>query len=923
SAPVQDKVAIIGMSGRYPQASNLQEYWNNLIAGKNSIAEIPPSRWDVNQYYDQDPTKKGKVYCKWLGLLDDIDCFDPLFFQISPAEAESMDPQHRLFMQESYRAFEDAGYSNKTLGNKKCGVYLGIMSCEYSFLLSKVNSSSVDTTGNSFAIGAARISYYLNLKGPAIPIDTACSSSLVGIHLACQSLLNHEIDMALTGGVSLYLTAESYLGMCQAGMLSPEGQCKAFDDSANGFVPGEGVGALVLKRLSDAEADNDFIYGVILGSGINQDGKTNGITAPSVNSQIELEREIYEKYNINPETISYVETHGTGTKLGDPIELEALGTVFSEKTSKKNYCALGSVKSNIGHTSGAAGVASVQKVLLSMRHKTIAPSLNVKKENTFFDFGNSPFYISKEKHAWEANPNSPRRASVSAFGFSGTNAHLVIEEYTPPKNINSGVSYDKDVSILLSARTAEQLQQRAKDLLEFLVSENTESATRKIDLNSIAYTLQVGREAMKERLGIITSSVAQLINKLRAYLAQEEDIEDLYQGQVTRDKDTLALFSTDVDLRETIDKWIARKNHSKLLDLWVKGLDLDWTKFYSEKTPQRIGLPTYPFAKEKYWVDLQDQSPAYTQKDALDEIIYADQQVVESMQKMFFFPEWKSSSLVATKEKQLLSGPILILDTTDTLYLSLKAQYGKSVEENSLIWVKLGDTYEEKQSGIFTVNPDREENFYQLVENLKAQGKLPRHIIHQGLDSGNLWRIKSHQKNEYFTQQLQYGFYALAYLCKALITQKHPVPLQILSTYTHGSKISSPQNEALGAFFKTLSLENPKYLTKVVGIQSDADDLELFNAEKTNLILDEFQDKNWDINEVRYRLSKEKQTYSRYVKQLATYNPADRKIDELPLKQQGVYIITGGLGGLGFIFSEYLAKNFQAKLVLVGRSSLK
>jgi acyl transferase domain-containing protein len=297
------------------------------------------------------------MYCKWLGALDEIECFDPFFFHLSPAEAETMDPQQRLFLEEGYKAFEDAGYSPGLLSNRKCGIYLGIMSHEYDLLLSQHNSAEIDILGTSSAIAAARIAYLLNLKGPAIAIDTACSSSLVAMHLACQALRQQEIDMALVGGVTLYLTPGPHIGMCAAGMLSPDGQCKTFDASANGFVPGEGVGALVLKRLADAEADHDQIYGVIIGSGINQDGATNGITAPSVKSQSELEREIYERYHINPESISYVEMHGTGTKLGDPIELQALATVFQEKTQSKQYCAIGSVKSNIGHTLAAAGVA--------------------------------------------------------------------------------------------------------------------------------------------------------------------------------------------------------------------------------------------------------------------------------------------------------------------------------------------------------------------------------------------------------------------------------------------------------------------------------------------------------------------------------------------------------------------------------------
>ena len=270
-----------------------------------------------------------------------------------------MDPQQRLFLEEGFKAFEDAGYSPGLLSNMKCGVYLGIMSHEYEQLLSEQKASEMSVLSASYAMAAARIAYLLNLKGPAIPIDTACSSSLVATHLACQALRHQEIDMALVGGVTLYLTPDSYVGMSSAGMLSADGQCKAFDASANGFVPAEGVGALVFKRLAEAEADHDQIYGVIIGSGTNQDGATNGITAPSARSQTALVREIYDKYDIDPESISYVEMHATGTKLGDPIELEALATVFQQRTQRKQFCAIGSVKTNIGHTMAAAGVTSV------------------------------------------------------------------------------------------------------------------------------------------------------------------------------------------------------------------------------------------------------------------------------------------------------------------------------------------------------------------------------------------------------------------------------------------------------------------------------------------------------------------------------------------------------------------------------------
>jgi acyl transferase domain-containing protein/enoyl-CoA hydratase/carnithine racemase/NAD(P)-dependent dehydrogenase (short-subunit alcohol dehydrogenase family)/acyl carrier protein len=623
-APAADKVAIIGMSGRYPQAPNLREYWSNLVDGKNAIVEIPRHRWDVDRYYDPRVDAKDKTSSKWLGLLADVDCFDPLFFRIAPHDAVHMDPQHRLFLEESYKAFEDAGYSAAQLNNRKCGVYLGISTNEYALRLMQNGIVSAPVTSNSFAIAAARIAYYLNLKGPALSIDTACSSSLVALHLASQALLNGETDLALAGGVNLWLAPESYISMSQAGMLSPTGQCRSFDDAADGIVVGEGVGALVLKRLKDAERDNDFIYGVILGSGINQDGRTNGITAPSVQSQTELIRDVYSRYAIDPESISYVETHGTGTKLGDPIELTALATVFKEKTAKKNYCALASVKSNIGHTAAAAGVASVHKVLLSMQHRALVPSLNVTKENAHFNFGDSPFYISRETKGWDVAPGSLRRAGVSSFGFSGTNAHLVIEEYVPAAVPAIPSGGDAIFMIPLSARSEEQLQQKARDLLEHLAS------SQAIDLAGMAYTLQVGRDAMEERLGFLVSSVEELAEKLSAYLDGGKNLAHVYRGGVEARSENMTIISRDDDIQEAIGRWIARRKLPKLLDLWTKGLELDWQQLYGDATPRRVSLPTYPFAREHYWVDeAPPVSPGLDRKFELVENIRSIEEVID------------------------------------------------------------------------------------------------------------------------------------------------------------------------------------------------------------------------------------------------------------------------------------------------------
>jgi acyl transferase domain-containing protein len=293
-----------------------------------------------------------------------------------------------------------------------------------------------------------------------------------------------------------------------------------------------------------------------------------------------------------------VETHGTGTRLGDPIELEALATVFREKTARKNYCGLGSVKSNIGHTTSAAGVASVQKVLLSMQHRTLAPTLHVTKETSHFDFKSSPFYLVRERQAWDVAPGSLRRAAVSSFGFSGTNAHLVIEEYPTPAVPDLAIGEQGPVIVPLSARTAEQLRQRSVDLLEYI-----RTAQRPVDLAAVVYTLQVGREAMEERLGFVVSSVDQLAEKLSAYIDGERNIDGAHRGRVEPGEEGLTVIGRDDDMQEAIEKWLARGKLAKLLELWVRGLSFDWNKLYGDAKPRRISLPTYPFAREHYWIE--------------------------------------------------------------------------------------------------------------------------------------------------------------------------------------------------------------------------------------------------------------------------------------------------------------------------------
>lgn len=610
-----DKVAIIGQSGRYPGAENLNDYWQNLKNGVDSVQEVPTQRWNVAEYYDPRPNQPGKVYCKWLGAINEPEFFDPLFFNIAPAEAEAMDPQFRLFLQESYHAFEDAGYSPEALNAVKCGVYLGIINGEYNnFLVQQTGSQSA--TGASNAIGASRIAYYLNLKGPAIAMDTACSSSLVAMHIGCQNLLSGDIDMALIGGVSLYLTPTVFMSMCAAGMLSREGRCKTFDNSADGFVPGEGVGTVIMKRLSDAERDHDNIYATVIASGSNQDGKTNGITAPSKVSQTSLIREVYQRCGIDASSISYVDMHGTGTKLGDPIELEALANAFSEQTSQRHFCAIGSVKSNIGHSSAAAGVASIHKILLQMRAGELVPSLHFSHPNEHFDFAQSPFYVSTKNTPWESANHSKRRAAVSSFGYSGTNVHIVLEEY--PQALPAAVFRQPEL-ILLSAHSATQLQQQAQALITHISAANSSASTStstshspasptSLNLANIAHTLRVGRGQFAHRMACVAESIEQLLPMLQQFV-QGQPVPQLWQSAQKPTVHAADTLDDNPQLRGVIQQWIESVQFSKVAELWARGVTIPWRECWPATAHNKVSLPGYPFAREPYWPQMLEASP--------------------------------------------------------------------------------------------------------------------------------------------------------------------------------------------------------------------------------------------------------------------------------------------------------------------------
>ncbi|MED1917317.1 SDR family NAD(P)-dependent oxidoreductase [Bacillus thuringiensis] len=600
--PDLDGIAIIGMSGQFPKAATIDELWDNICKGEDCVSEIPAERWSLERYYDPDPKKPGKTYSKWMGVLEDADKFDPLFFQISPVEAEYMDPQQRLFLANSWACIENAGLRPSDLSGSRCGVFAGCGTGDYGRMERGEELHAQNLMGTSVSILSARISYLLNLKGPCMAIDTACSSSLVAISEACSSLLLDNCDMALAGGVNVMSGPAMHIMTSKSGMLSKDGRCYTFDNRANGFVPGEGTGVLLLKRLSDAVRDKDPVYAVIRGWGINQDGKTNGITAPSAASQEELEKSVFDKFGINPETISLVEAHGTGTKLGDPIEVEALTASFAAYTDKKGYCALGSIKSNIGHLLAASGVSGVIKVVQSLKHRMLPPTIHFDSLNEHIRLDGSPFFVNTSLKKWEIE-SGIRRASVSSFGFSGTNAYMVIEEYNPESPGHSAPPMDQPLLFPVSAKTEDGLDDAVASLKAFLLRETD------ICLSDVALTLQAGREEMDVRAAFTANTKEELLQAMEDHLLRRPS-SCVFSGKVNRRQIRNAIASGE---ELPSEHETSSSQAVKLADAakkWVQGLQA----LPLVNGGERIHMPTYPFAKERYWLEAKasDRDPLHT-----------------------------------------------------------------------------------------------------------------------------------------------------------------------------------------------------------------------------------------------------------------------------------------------------------------------
>lgn len=584
-----DPIAIVGMSGRYPGAGSVDEFWEVLRTGADCVTEIPRDRWNWEDHFDARPGTPGRSYSRWGGFLDRPDCFDPLFFSISPRDAARMDPQERLFLETAWSTLEDAGYSPDRVQDElggHVGVFAGVMWSEYQlFGLEQAMSGNPQVAGSWFSSIPNRVSFVLGLDGPSLAVDTACSSALQAVHLACRSIRAGECRAALAGGVNLSLHPTKYATLSELRMLSPVGRCHAFGEQADGYVPGEGVGCVLVRPLHEALQCGDQVLAVIRGSAAQHGGRSGGFSVPSARSQAQLIREALADSGVEPGTITAVEAHGTGTELGDPIEVRALAEVFGSGR-QPGSCILGSVKSNTGHLESASGIASLTKMVLSLRHGLHVPTLHADPPNPHLDLGRTPFRLLDRAEPWQSIDGQPRRAGISSFGAGGNNVHLVLEEHVDQcPRASRPVVEPYPVVVPLSARSEGSLVAVASRLRHHLANHP------EIPLIDVALTMQRGRAAMEHRWALVARSIQQLMELLPTTQDQEVPAAQ-FKGPVGQVGE---LSGTAADLVER----------------WMGGERIDWEQTWHPvlggQEAKTVSLPTYPFLRRRCWVD---QNPA-------------------------------------------------------------------------------------------------------------------------------------------------------------------------------------------------------------------------------------------------------------------------------------------------------------------------
>lgn len=860
-----DGIAVIGIHGRYPGASDIQEFWNNLKEGRDCITEIPKDRWDYQNFPELSIYTRGMPFCKWGGFIEDVDKFDVSFFSIAPSDAEKMDPQERLVLESAWHAIEDAGYSTHSLchqsndgGINRIGVFVGVMWSEYpTFSIEKNQYAPFPHT--TFWSIANRISYFLDFQGPSITLDTACSASLSALHMACESIRRGESRYALVSGVNLSLHPNKYLALAQMGFTSVKGKCHSFGSESDGYVPAEGVGTLLLKPVKKARADGDHIYGVIKATSVNHGGKTHGYTVPNPLAQSHLIMDALRKAQLTPTDISYIEAHGTGTPLGDPIEIQGLCNAFSISTSsEQQYCSIGTVKSNIGHAEAAAGIAGITKVLLQLQYKMLVPTLHVDNVNSDIDFENSPFYLQRELSNWKHNNQNtttnfkPLYAGISSFGAGGSNAHAIIEEAEPQPVVENNKPY---YLITLSAKTEQVLVQKINDMIVWLKSEKSENK----NLQAISFTLNVGRNHFAYRDAWIVASKDELLIMLTDSLGSHKSRSFLgiVSNNITNVDTKIYEMALETALKQLTDVKNSDKylTHLKIIaDCYIKGLDFDLSLLHNNEVKTRISLPLYPFVRERFWI------PEIQVDSSSNDILSCDQS--QTRRRYWLFEEWIEK---ICKNHNQLSQCSIIFDSTS---LPLVNMLSALIRDASLIDIEKTTELEKYK-------------FNYLIDLVTTQNEKVDKLIIQFLQ-----RNIGYNRTEPLT---------IVYVTKGLERYKNAEPI-ILGAHKAG-------------LYKMLSYEYSYVRSKHL----DLDPYCLDTHTNAQLILKEFFAEGQETS-VCIRNG------NRYIKQFILKAPVQQLGSRFTLKSDEVLVITGGTRGIGMECAKHFIQQYGVKkVVLIGR----
>ncbi len=878
----ETEIAVIGMSCNFPgAATDLDKFWSNIINGKDCITAISESRPEILAEYEKYYGDLSDSFPHWGGFIENTDKFDAPFFGISPLEAESMDPQQRKLLELTWSVIEDGGYNPQALSGQNIGLFIGVHNNDFAELVIK-QPKLMDTYGAFLDSGlhmsliAHRASRWYDFHGPSEVINTACSSSLVALHHAIESIYRGESSMAIAGGINLIFSSRTYRASYKAGMSSKEGHCKTFDQDADGFVRAEGYGAVLLKPLSQAVRDKDTIYGVIKGVTINHDGKSNSLRAPNLNAQKQLIKTAYKEVGLPVQTISYIETHGTGTPLGDPIEFQALQEAFDELNPDmpRANCGLGAVKTNIGHCESAAGIAGFIKIMLSMKHKKLPGILHFKRLNPYIKLKTSPFHIIDQTQDWKRLKDSdgtelPYRAGLSSFGFGGANAHVIMEEYISKDtkaSLNNSIN-DESVLIPISAKNKESLMENIKQLSKFLKS----SENIKLNIRDIAYTLQTGRAAMDERVVFCVSSIQELIQKLDDYQQKKEHIDNCWFGRVKQSKDAEDLLKKEQEYNKLIEQYAVNDSLDKLAKYWVEGIKLDWDTIYNGEKPRRINLPTYQFAKTRYWIPEDNNSLCEAVVNNKKSETNTPQAQI-NRELRFVKKHWEYDMPEASRK---FNNTIAVLAAEDTRELAEK----------------------------LAENCSKVELLY--IENLESQLQKPEHQwkSYDGLIDITGCGMKDTQSMSWILWLQQ------------LIEQGNKENMLLLCVTRGLEAYENKEINLAGAsragLYRMLQNEYSHLASRHMDLASDCN-----NDIAVDLIMQELSINSSD-NEVCYR---NKKRYKAYLDDLQTSTQESRS---LSFSEQEVLWITGGTRGLGYLCAEHFVRKYGVrKLVLTGREAL-